>query len=327
MKNIYLQALDLFALRDDIALATVISSSGSTPQKAGCTAIIGTEGIIRGTIGGGFIEGEISRLANKSTESRYYSFNLNNDISAANEPVCGGRMEIIVDSDPVRHSKVFEALRDSLNNGIPGTLITTISPDHKHSSVEIHRSWSTDTPDTAETTTTKHQESIIFTEPVFPPPHLVIAGAGHIGKAVSHLGNFLGFEVTVIDDRSEYANSDNLPDADHIIAADIGQSIRNLRKTSSTYIVIVTRGHHNDTEALRECINHEVAYIGVIGSRRKLELMRSQFMENEWTSTEQWEKIYAPVGVNIGSKTVEEIAVSIAAELIRARNAKVNRYV
>ena len=159
-------------------------------------------------------------------------------------------------------------------------------------------------------------------ESVFPLPQLVIAGAGHIGKALSHLGNMLGFEVTVIDDRPEYANSENLPDASCIIVKDIGEAMQEIRKNDDTYVVIVTRGHKDDAAALRPCIGSALAYTGMIGSRKKIAAMRENFIEKGWATSEQWDTIYAPVGLDIKSQTVEEIAVSIAAQLVLVRNGR-----
>ena len=157
--------------------------------------------------------------------------------------------------------------------------------------------------------------STFFLEPVFPPEQLIIAGAGHIGKALAHLGSMLGFDVTVIDDRQEFANSENLPDADHIIVKDIGDAMNELEKSNDTYVVIVTRGHKDDAAALKPCIGSDLAYTGMIGSKKKIAAMRTHFIENGWATSEQWDKIYAPVGLDIKSQTVEEIAVSIAAQL------------
>ena len=166
----------------------------------------------------------------------------------------------------------------------------------------------------------KKTPSLILLEPVFPLPKLVIAGAGHIGKSLSCLGRMLDFEVTVIDDRNEYANQENLPDADHIIVNDIGQAIKEMDIEENTFIVIVTRGHSDDAEALKACIGSRASYIGMIGSKVKVAKMHAEFISEEWATEEQWSSIYTPIGLDIGSKTVEEIAVSIAAQLVLVRN-------
>jgi xanthine dehydrogenase accessory factor len=155
-----------------------------------------------------------------------------------------------------------------------------------------------------------------------PLPRLVIAGAGHIGRALSHLGRLLDFEVTVIDDRKEYANPVNLPDADHIIVKDIGEAMQEEKKDNNTYIAIVTRGHNHDADALRPCIGSPAAYIGMMGSKKKVAKMHEEFIKNKWATEEKWQKICTPIGLEIGSKTIEEIAVSIAAQLVLKRRLK-----
>jgi xanthine dehydrogenase accessory factor len=165
----------------------------------------------------------------------------------------------------------------------------------------------------------KAKAAMIYFEPVFPLSRLVIAGAGHIGRAVSHLGSLLDFEVTVIDDRLEFANKKNLPDADRIICEDIGKAIGRLSVTPDTYIVIVTRGHLHDADALRACIKSGAAYIGMIGSRNKIEMMRREFLDKGLATPAEWSRIHSPIGLPIHSKTVAEIAVSIAAELVLVR--------
>jgi xanthine dehydrogenase accessory factor len=130
----------------------------------------------------------------------------------------------------------------------------------------------------------------------------------------------LDFEITIIDDRAEFANASNIPLANHIIIDNIGKAIDMIEKGKDTYIVIVTRGHRDDGDALKACIGSGAAYIGMIGSKNKVELMRGEFIGNRWASEEQWNKIFAPVGIDIKSKTVEEIAVSIGAQLVKVKN-------
>jgi xanthine dehydrogenase accessory factor len=158
-----------------------------------------------------------------------------------------------------------------------------------------------------------------FIEPIFPHPRLIIAGAGHIGRAVSHLGSLLDFEVIVIDDRPDLANPERLPDADHIIVDDIARAVYNIPKMPDSYIVIVTRGHRHDEAVLRQCIDSDAAYIGMIGSLNKIAHAGKTALKEGWATKEQMDRIHAPIGLPIQSKTVEEIAVSIAAELVLVR--------
>ncbi len=147
----------------------------------------------------------------------------------------------------------------------------------------------------------------------------MIAGAGHIGKAVAHLGRWLDFDVTVIDDRPEFANKKNVPDADRVICGEIGPVLNGMLLDKNTYVVIVTRGHEKDTEALRPCVNSGAGYIGMIGSRNKIALERREFIVRKWATARAFDRVHAPIGIPIGSETVAEIAVSIAAELVLAR--------
>ena len=130
------------------------------------------------------------------------------------------------------------------------------------------------------------------------------------------------FEVTIIDDRPEYANAGNIPEADHIIVNDIGKTLTELNKSADTFVVIVTRGHKDDAEALKPCIGSNLAYIGMIGSKNKIASMKSTFIDNRWATIKEWDSIHTPIGLEINSKTVEEIAISIIAQLILVRNSK-----
>jgi xanthine dehydrogenase accessory factor len=164
----------------------------------------------------------------------------------------------------------------------------------------------------------------LFLEPWSPPPRLIIAGAGHIGQAVGRLGTMLDFEVTVIDDRPEYANAKRFPEAAKIIVADIGRAVRETPLGADAYLVIVTRGHARDADALRAAVKRPAAYVGMIGSRRKVRLLRRLFLERGWATPGQWARIHTPIGLPIGSRTVAEIAVSISAELVKIRRTQSN---
>jgi xanthine dehydrogenase accessory factor len=308
------------------AIVTITGTSGSTPQKQGSSAIFGPEGLLAGTIGGGVVENQVAGIIRNTLplkKSGYYRFDLDKDIRSEEEAICGGQMNILIDTAPEIHRPVFEQLVLSLQQGISGVLITRVIINLDQP-VTIKRLWTArnDPRWTSGEQIQEGEDELIFLEQVFPPPRLVIAGAGHIGKALAHLGNLLDFEVTVIDDREEYANSNNIPDADHLVVGNIGRAMEQVTKTPDTYLVILTRGHKDDAEALRACISSGAAYIGMIGSRKKIALMRGKFIAEGWALPEQWEKIHSPIGLDICSKTVQEIAVSIAAQLIQVRNQK-----
>jgi xanthine dehydrogenase accessory factor len=350
-KRIYFQLLDIIGEKQPCVLATVTGTHGSTPQKPGCTAVFGKDKLLAGTVGGGVVEltiGEIAAKAINFKKSGYYRFDLGNDISEIEAAICGGGMSILVDAEPEKHVEIFESIYQAEKNRIHGVLVTLCDSGSMGCS-NMTRVWITSenlktvsenipeevivaaeemlakrNPDEFREIILPHskegEEKYVFLESVVPVPQLIIAGAGHVGKALSHLSKLLGFEVTVWDDRPEFASKSNLPDADKILSGNLDESFENITVDRDTFIVIVTRGHKNDADVLRKFIWSGAGYIGMIGSRRKIIQVRESFLENGWTTIGQWEKIYTPIGLEIGSKTVQEIAVSIAAQLIQVRN-------
>jgi xanthine dehydrogenase accessory factor len=342
MKNVLQSLLVELENDQDLVLVTILSTKGSTPQVTGASALF-SNGILRdGTLGGGILEADATRRSAeffRKGSSIIYEFSLNANITAESGAICGGSAILLLDARPGMHRAVFDNVKKSVTNGIKGILATLISGREK---VTIERCWlengkllgknvhkdlkeleiemaaSLQNGDCLNIQ--KNDGLSIYLQPVYPMPKLIIAGAGHIGKALSHLAKLLDFEVTVIDDRPEYANPQNIPDADHIMVDNIGNAVRKIPANHDTYIVIVTRGHRDDTEALKACINSDLPYIGMIGSKRKVSLIRENFILKGWATTEQFDRIHAPVGLDINSKTVQEIAVSICAQLIQVRN-------
>jgi len=353
MKSIYLKITELNKSIPGLVLATVTGNIGSTPQKPGSSALFENGKLLAGTVGGGMVESTIQNYAGtlgKTKESVFLRLQLNNDITKKDKAICGGEISILIDANPELHFSVFDQVKKSFASGIPGVLITIVTFCVANQ-VLVNRHWITmkSVPSMSEEflkdilpvgksiilsgkkddfrsmeleSQEKENPSLVLLEPIFPLPKLVIAGAGHIGKSLSYLGKMLDFEVTVIDDRSEYANQENLPDADHIVVKEIGQAIKEMATEKNTYFVIVTRGHSDDAEALKACFGSRASYIGMIGSKAKVAKMHAEFIREKWATEEQWSSIYTPIGLDIRSQTVEEIAVSIAAQLIQIRNSK-----
>ena len=351
MKNIYVLLNELLEQGRRVALGTIIDTRGSAPQVPGASAVFASEGLLAGTLGGGLLEGnaqEIAMNSLKDLKPLLYECSLTDDITSEEGAICGGSASILVDPSPEESKEVFHQLIQSLLERTPGILATFIKK-YSDTRISIHRTWiDNDRSDKDLASpynfyqheiknvlsekkpilikikktdfTSEAKENLLFLEYIFPFPQLIIAGAGHIGQAVAHLGHLLDFEVTVLDDRPEFANKERIPEADHIIVDNIGEAIRNFPVSKDTYIVIVTRGHQHDSEALLPCINSEAAYIGMIGSKRKIELMRKRYIEEGWASLQQFDSVHAPIGLSINSKTVQEIAVSITSELVLVRS-------
>lgn len=155
----------------------------------------------------------------------------------------------------------------------------------------------------------------VFIEPILPVPVLYLFGAGHVATNVYKVARVAGFDVIVVDDREAYANRERFPDAREVIAEDFEQAMSRLMPTESSYVVIVTRGHRDDMRVLRWAVQTPARYIGMIGSKRKVISIYKE-LEREGLAPELFDRVMAPVGLEIGAVTPEEIAVSVVAEMI-----------
>ncbi|MDN5347603.1 MAG: xanthine dehydrogenase accessory factor [Clostridia bacterium] len=163
---------------------------------------------------------------------------------------------------------------------------------------------------------TEWGQTEIFLHPLLPLPHLIIFGGGHVGQKVAALAHLLDYRVTIIDDRPEFANRGLFPAAERIICSPYAAAASELKINPATYIVIVTRGHRYDLECLKAVIDKPSAYLGMIGSRRRVKGVLEQ-LAIEGYPAEALARIHAPIGLNIGAETPAEIAVSIMAEIIQ----------
>lgn len=331
-----------------VVLATVIRTYGSTPQKPGSSALIGAGKLLAGTIGGGISESRVIQEAQSllsTKKSKLISFDLRGEIDQGSDSICGGGMVVLLDGDP--DVAIFRELERSLAIRVPGILATRVR--HTENPV-IERFWITEEnadilfpklPEKVQkaasgffrnrTTGSEYidisslpdeQADVAFLEYLVPKPSLVIAGAGHIGRALAHLGRFLGFEVSVWDERPGFATRQQIPDADFVWSGSIDEALGKMTISKDSYFVVVTHGHKNDAEVLRKIIALPSAYLGMIGSRVKVAQMKDAFLSNGWATPEQWDKIFTPIGLKLGGQSVEEIAISIAAQLVQVRNSK-----
>ncbi len=344
--------LEALAGGQRLVLATVVETVGSTPQVRGASAIFSEAGLVAGTVGGGLLEARAEAAAKEALrdgKARLVGVRLDADPTDMEGAICGGAATVLVDPGVDRERAVFAKALEASRNNRPGYIYTGVRTIERDA-VAVSRRWEAvydpargQVPD-AEVRSRpagpddfpgaivfesdeifnwpyvfKGEEGLTYIEFVQPLPRLVIAGAGHVGRAVARLGRLLGFSVTVIDDRVEYANKDNIPEADEIVVGEFGEAIANVEYSSDNYFVIVTRGHQKDGEALRAVLGKPAAYLGMIGSKIKVETMRREFLKKGWATEKEWGAVHAPIGLAIGSKTVEEIAVSIAAELVLVR--------
>lgn len=158
----------------------------------------------------------------------------------------------------------------------------------------------------------------VFHEVIEPQPQLLIVGAGHIAVPLARFAKMLGFEVLVVDDREKFANVERFPEADRVTAADFGETLSDFPFTPSTHVVIITRAHTYDEEALRIVLKRPHSYLGVIGSRRRVQTVLRR-LAAEGFDRDDLAAIRAPIGLDIGAELPEEIALAIIAEVVAAR--------
>ena len=347
---LYRELLPMLGQEGPLALATIVAAEGATPQTPGAAALFSDRGLLLGTLGGGILEADAGRTAVRSLQeghSAFFRFDLRGEELGGTEPVCGGSVWVLIDSPLTDHRKAWRLLGDSLRSRRGGLLVTRIERSSSERA-KVQRLWIDEgslsqpgedrtfiCPAEEMTRALRTREPVfieerpaakemrqraLFIEPLFPPPRLLIVGAGHIGRALAPYGSRLDFEVTVIDDRAEYANRERFPAADALIVGEIGRTARSFPVSSDTYVVIVTRGHSHDAEALRAFVRSPAAYVGMIGSRHKVALMKDRFLRAGWATAQEWDRVHTPIGLKIGSKTVEEIALSIAAEIVQVRS-------
>ena len=350
MRQIYQKIPELIEASQVGAYCTVVETKGSTPQKPGSKLLILPDLRNVGTLGGGCVEAEARRQAIGLMQGgmpRLLEFQLDSDYGWDDGLICGGNMKIFIDL-PKTHAEaeMFERLQSLNEEQVPLVCATVVTSEKQGIQVGMKMIFANtgerigtlgdpalETAIAAKTDEVlkdnravllrENETAAVFLEPLQPRPTLLIAGAGHVGQALCHLGNWLDFDIVIVDDRADFASAERLPEADKIIVGDIETELRNYPITPLTYVVIVTRGHQHDESALHAVVESDARYIGLIGSRRKIKLIFDDLLDLG-IPTERLQRVYAPVGLNINSKTVPEIAVSIASQLIQIRNAAEN---
>lgn len=158
----------------------------------------------------------------------------------------------------------------------------------------------------------------LFFEPLLPNPRLIILGCGHVGQALAKMASFVKFPLVAVDDRPDFAHSGLFPDGTQVICTDFSQALDQIQFTKNDYLVIVTRGHKSDRLCLEKVAGNELAYVGMIGSRRRIKGLFTELIQ-DGVDPKWLEKVHSPIGLDIGAETPEEIGVSILAEMIQVR--------
>ena len=346
MKEVIRGAVETLRDGRPCVLATVVRTKGSTPQKAGAMLLVRDDGSGLGTLGGGCVEGDIwfaaQEMLRQEGGPEFKDYYLNEDIAARDGLVCGGTMYFYL--EPLRRIDDFLPLGDEIleayDGGEPVSLATIVNsprrPELLGAKLLLRAdgtvsgtlgSPALDEPalatarriaDIGNTESITADGAEIFVEGFTTPPTLVMVGGGHVGKATADLAHLLGYRVYVVDDRPEFSNKERFPYAEQVVVAPYHQWAEHLSINVNSFLVVATRGHRFDDMALESALKTRARYIGLLGSRRKTLMIYRRLME-QGVAKERIREVYAPVGLNIGALTPEELAVSIMSEIIMVR--------
>ena len=327
--------LELLGKEEPVALQIVVGTTGSTPQRVGAKALVDREGrLLAGTIGGGLMESKAIAAGAKVLESNcaaLFEFSMIEPYGREAGPICGGTMRIFAMPCSAAVGRAYRDAVEASERRDRGLLLTTISgagtgttrwlqadgDDHRSNPAQKFAAFLEE--ETAGTLDLHERGQELFVEPISTPPRMLLVGGGHVAQSIAQQATWLGFGLTVLDDRAEFAKADRFPTDTKILCGDIRHEVERFPKDRNTYIVLVSKGHKPDAEALEGCVHSKPAYIGMIGSHRKVALLRKHFVESGLATEAEFDRIHAPIGLNIGAVTVEEIATSIMAQVIAVR--------
>ena len=348
MHDVFREAVNLLEKDDQLVVATVIRTKGSTPQKPGAKLLVRKDGSGVGTLGGGCVEGDIwfaaSQLMKRGGSAQYREYQLNEDLAADDGLVCGGTMYFLI--DPVYKPEDyldFAKEIDAAYRGEGAVAVANLIKPAPGSDVPLggkmfiredgFTKGTLGDSEMDEAAKAKAIELMVhgkneyiiaengveyFVEAFTTPPQLVICGGGHVSKAIASHAKSLGFRLFITDDREEFANKQRFPEADMIVAKNPEEALKELPINPNTFIVVATRGHKFDNVALAAAAATSARYVGLMGSKRKTILIYEDLVRMG-ISLERLNEIRSPIGLDISARTPEEIAISIIGEVLMFR--------
>ncbi|GAU77645.1 XdhC family aldehyde oxidoreductase maturation factor [Fusibacter sp. 3D3] len=345
MNSIWHSLKKILEAKEDCVLATIIDKSGSAPRSFGAHMIICDNMSIIGTIGGGKLEAvtmETARAVFKQKRSLIQSFSLTGEEASETDMICGGAGEILLDyisADEASNLEVVNALIACLKKREKAWLCTIINQngDRQQCLVEAKGCVTGELKGEGEfykrmisnpAKVILHSERFeckrVVIEPIQSGGYLYVFGAGHVSQKLVGVAEKVGFDSIVIDDRPEFLNAERFPNVTLILVSSLEEPLPKLPYDRDSYMVIVTRGHMHDKTILDQVLHVPSAYIGMIGSRHKRDLIYKDLIEQKGYRSEAFSNVHCPIGLEIFAESPEEIAVSIVAELIKVRAQNTN---
>ena len=348
MKAVYDEAAALTNDEQDFVIATVVHTQGSTPQKPGAALLVRGDGSTVGTLGGGCVEGDIwfaaKEALRENTGPEYKRYYLNEDIAARDGLVCGGTMYFYIEplTGAARGRSLSAEIADAYAGGPGLSVATLVKSDRLAAGGRIvvredgtsegtlgDAAFDAEAIETAKDvmpmgrTARIHTEQgdELFVEGYTAPALLVLIGGGHVNLQVARIGHMMGFRVMVTDDRREFANTERFTMAEAVSVAPYDRGVDAFPVTPNTAIVIGSRGHHFDDLATEAAARTNAGYVGLLGSKRKT-IMIYESLLRKGVPEERLREVHAPVGLDLGGRAPEEIALSIVSEIVAWRNGR-----
>ncbi len=348
IEDVFKSAIDILDKGEQAAMSTIIASKGSLPMSEKSKMLVTPEGQIIGTVGGGCLEADVwaeARRVMDEGKSSIQKFVLTEKYAGESGLNCGGIVEILTEPLPRQGREIFRTILTLKDTGHRGTLATLLTdhpqyPEGQRKLLLCDDGRTVGTlgdPDLEAFVADKGQAILegeqfaildypaadgttlkLFMEPVLPTPTVYVFGGGHVSFFVVRAAKLAGFKVKVIDDRPAFANRERFPEADATLVMEFDQVGETFDFAQDDYIILVTRGHQHDQRILEQIYNCQARYIGMIGSKSKIAKMWKR-LEARGVDPQYLERVHAPIGLNIGADSPEEIAISIVAELIRER--------
>ncbi len=345
MDNLYREMAELLRKRESFAVATIFDKSGSAPRTEGAKMVVRTDGSIMGTIGGGRLEAGVIDLARKVIPARksvIQSFDLTSTDAAGSDMICGGSGEILVDFIDAHDDdnlKIYDEAAEIVDRSEKGWLVTVLGKTSETTGISRRQclvkadktligkvdcsSYLLEKLIAGPAKITLHSEAFdehrFLVEPLRQGGTVYIFGAGHVSQKIAPLSDSVGFRTIVLDDREDFANRDRFPPPIEVRLIDDFKKLPEQGIDEDSYLVIVTRGHLYDKDVLEQVLRSGAAYIGMIGSRSKRDLIFEEIISHGF-EREELARVHSPIGTNIGAETPEELAVSIVGELIKIRS-------
>ena len=348
MEEVFLKAEEEFLNNNNFAIATVIKTSGSTPQKPGAKLLVKNDKTAIGTLGGGCVEGDIwfaaSEMLKNKTDSEMKEYELNEDLAAEDGLVCGGTMFFLLDNINKSESlkKYNQEIISAYNGGSSVSLatlvkkpITSLAKIGDKILIRENKSTSGTLGDEIlDNLARKTSDEVLplgrnkyvsdkrgyefFIEAYTNHPTLVIAGGGHVSKAIYNIAITLGYKIIIIDDREKFSNPKRFPKATSTLVGDYSKELEKINLGTNSFIVIATRGHKYDAYATAAALRTNASYVGLLGSKRKAILIYEELFSNGF-SYDEVSEIHSPIGLDLSARTPEEISLSIMAEITAFR--------